>query len=202
MGMSDEWAVVDVLGFEDELLEMLPQPVVSLILLYDVNKVQQTADQWGDDKVPDGLFYVKQTIQNACGTIALLHAMGNNQDTIPIKPGSLMDKYFKDVKGMSPEEAGKLLEGNDDLASSHESSAQEGQTAAPDLSTDVFYHFMALVHKDGKLYELDGRKRGPVDHGATSSDSFVRDASKVCRSFMDKNPNCLDFTAVVLAKLS
>ena len=27
---------------------------------------------------PSDLFYMKQTISNACGTVAMLHAVGNN----------------------------------------------------------------------------------------------------------------------------
>ena len=200
MGMSDEWAVVDVLGFEDELLQMLPQPVKSVILLYDVKKVSE-GDR-GDSSVPEGVFYMEQTIQNACGTIALLHAVGNNLDSIKVTPGSLLDNFFQETKELSPAEIGKKLESNTDLASSHESSAQEGQTAAPDISTDVYYHFIALIQKNGKIYELDGRKSGPVDRGVSSPDSFVSDAASVCKSFIDQNPDCLDFTAVALVKLS
>ena len=36
----------------------------------------------------------------------------------------------------------------------HEESAQEGQTTAPDRDDKVDLHFIAFVHKNGKLYEL------------------------------------------------
>ena len=39
--------------------------------------------------VPDDLFYMKQTIGNACGTIGILHALGNQQHLISFgKPGT------------------------------------------------------------------------------------------------------------------
>ena len=31
---------------------------------------------------PGGLFYMKQTIGNACGTIGVLHALGNKQQQV------------------------------------------------------------------------------------------------------------------------
>ena len=34
-------------------------------------------------------------------------------------------------------------------------------------------HFIALVSKGGHLYEMDGRKAGPVNHGPTTDASFL-----------------------------
>lgn len=36
----------------------------------------------------------------------------------------------------------------------HKELAMEGQTNAPGLDEPVNHHFVALVHKDGHLYEL------------------------------------------------
>lgn len=32
--------------------------------------------------VPDGVFFMKQKIHNACGTFALIHSLANNQSKI------------------------------------------------------------------------------------------------------------------------
>lgn len=45
--------------------------------------------------------------------------------------------------------------------------AQQGVTAAPSADEEVDLHFIAFVHRDGCLYELDGRKAGPINHGAS-----------------------------------
>lgn len=39
-----------------------------------------------------------QTIGNACGTVGLLHALGNNLDAIPLEDGFLKD-FFASTKG-------------------------------------------------------------------------------------------------------
>ena len=38
---------------------------------------------------PKKVFYMKQTISNACGTVALLHSVGNNLDSIKLEDGAL-----------------------------------------------------------------------------------------------------------------
>lgn len=200
MGLSQEWGVVDVIGFDDELLQFLPQPVVALILLYPVSKVQCDGD--GLETVPGDVYFMKQTIGNACGTIALLHAVGNSLEQLSLEPESVLQRFFKKTAEMSPEERGHELETSSEISQTHESSAQAGQTAAPDLTDDVDYHFVAFVHKNGILYQMDGRKCGPIAHGTTSADTLLQDAAVVCKKTMTQNPECLNFTAVALTKLS
>ena len=43
---------------------------------------------------------------------------------------------------------------------------------APD--EDVLHHFTCFVNSNGKLVELDGRKKGPIVRGETTSDNFKR----------------------------
>ena len=100
------------------------------------------------------------------------------------------------------EERGHELENSEEIPEKHESRAHEGQTATPDLQSDVDFHFVAFVQKNGRLYELNGNKQGPVDHGNTSPSAFLSNAAATCRSIMSQNPECLTFTAVALSRLS
>ena len=65
----------------------------------------------------------------------------------------------------------------------------------------VNLHFIAIIHKDGCIYELDGRKPFPINHGSTSPDTFLEDAALVCKKFMDRDPSLLQFNIVALAKV-
>lgn len=38
-----------------------------------------------DKTISSNLFYTKQTVQNACGTVALIHALANNKKTLDIQ---------------------------------------------------------------------------------------------------------------------
>ena len=59
--------------------------------------------------------------------------------------------------------------------------AEEGSTAPPSADAAVDLHFVCFVHRGGSLWELDGRKAGPVLHGASSEASFLSDAVEVVR---------------------
>jgi ubiquitin carboxyl-terminal hydrolase L3 len=53
-----------------------------------------------------------QTISNACGTVAMIHAVANNLDVVGLDDGFL--KNFVDAtKDLSPEERAKKLEGDE-----------------------------------------------------------------------------------------
>jgi hypothetical protein len=55
----------------------------------------------------------------------------------------------------------------------HSSAAVEGQSDAIAEDEDVDTHFVCFSHIDGYLYELDGRKAFPINHGKTSSDHLL-----------------------------
>ena len=200
VGVSSEWAVVDVLGLDDDVLEFVPRPVAALILLFPVSddNITDGRQNKGDEKF-DGVFFMRQTIRNACGTIALIHAVGNNTDKINFEPNSSLKSFIDSTKTLSPDEIGKKLESNEQICSAHETVAQEGQTDAPDINEEVNHHFVAFIQQNGQLYELDGRFSTPINHGSTTDEGFLQDAARVCREYINKNPNNLNFTVVALS---
>jgi len=198
LGVASEYSLVDIIGFDDELLAFVPQPVLAVILLFPVSQADSTEP--GDESLREKCYFVKQTIQNACGTIALLHSVANNVDKLKFSENSAIKKYLDDAASLSSEEKGKLLETNTDICTNHETSAQEGQTEAPELSQDIDFHFVAFVERGGRLYQLDGRKKGPIDHGVSSPATILADAAKVCKEFMARNEQCIQFTSVALVK--
>jgi ubiquitin carboxyl-terminal hydrolase L3 len=52
---------------------------------------------------------------------------------------------------------------------------------------------------DGHLYELDGGKEFPINHGESSPDTLLEDACKVVQKFMARDPEELKFTIIALA---
>ncbi len=69
----------------------------------------------------------------------------------------------------------------------------------PDELEDVNLHFIAFVSYNGHLYELDGCKAQPINHGPTSIDAFLSDAVGVVRQFMARDPTNVRFNMVALA---
>ncbi|XP_065883760.1 ubiquitin carboxyl-terminal hydrolase isozyme L3-like [Dysidea avara] len=206
LGMKPDYQFVDVFGMDPDLLAMIPQPCSAMLLLFPINDKVIAHEKEVEERIKkDGqvvsaqVYFMKQTVGNACGTVGLLHSLGNNLDSITLGDGYLKT-FFEKTKNMSPEERAQFLEADDEIAECHEVSAQEGQTEAPPRDDHTNLHFISFVHKDGHLYELDGRKDFPVNHGATTAANFVQDAAKVVQQFMARDPTEVHFTVVALAK--
>ncbi|EFN89422.1 ubiquitin carboxyl-terminal hydrolase isozyme L3 [Harpegnathos saltator] len=203
LGVPKKWSVIDVYGLDPELLALVPKPVLSVILLYPVaikNEKTEEEEEVAKDKsdTPDSVYHMKQCISNACGTIALVHSVANNLDVLQLDDGFLKT-FLDETKGLSSAERGDRLINAQGIIDIHMESAQEGQTEAPAEDMEVYHHFIAFVHKDGSLYELDGRKPSPINHGSTSPETLLEDAARVCKDYMARDPEEVRFTVVALA---
>ncbi|CAL1680412.1 unnamed protein product [Lasius platythorax] len=204
LGVPKKWSIIDVYSFDSDLLAIIPRPVLAVVLLYPIpaktEKTEEEKEEVKDTKsdAPDSIYHMKQCISNACGTIALLHSVANNLDAIQLEDGFL--KTFLDqTKELSYTERGEHLENAQGIIDTHMESAQEGQTEAPAEDMEVYYHFVAFIHKDGSLYELDGRKPIPINHGSTTPETLLNDAVRICKEYMERDPTEVRFTAVALA---
>uniref|UniRef100_A0A4W5KM75 Ubiquitin carboxyl-terminal hydrolase n=1 Tax=Hucho hucho TaxID=62062 RepID=A0A4W5KM75_9TELE len=207
LGLLPTWQFGDVYGMDPELLSMVPRPVCAVLLLFPVTEKYESfrleeeakIKAQGQDVSPD-VYFMKQTIGNACGTIGLIHAVANNQEHLEFETDSPLKMFLVQSTKLSPENKATFLEKDESIRVTHESSAQEGQTEAPSLDEKVDLHFIAFVNVGGHLYELDGRKPFPISHGKTSEVHFLEDATEVCKTFMARDPQELRFTVVALSK--
>ncbi|XP_063986407.1 ubiquitin carboxyl-terminal hydrolase isozyme L3 [Diachasmimorpha longicaudata] len=205
LGVPDKFSLVDVYGLDGDLLAMVPRPVLALILLYpDCGKASAyTADlvtkiKDEGQEVSPNVFHMEQSVSNACGTVALVHAIANNQDRIDLDDG-ILKTFLEKAKDLSFSERGELLVNTaSKIIDAHEQLAQEGQTQAPQEDAPVYHHFVAFVEKDGSLYELDGRKPFPINYGPTTKDDLLENATKVCGEYMARDPEEVRFTMIAL----
>lgn len=103
-------------------------------------------------------------IGNACGTIGLLHAISNSRAASAVQAGTPLAQLLEAARSAPQEQRPQLLETCDALRDAHAQTAGEGQTAAPEAHAQVDLHFVAFVRgPSGKLIELDGRRRGPIE---------------------------------------
>ena len=58
---------------------------------------------------------------------------------------------------------------------------------------------MYCSHKDGCLYEMDGRKSFPINHGATTPETLLQDACAVIKEFLERDPGESGFAVTALA---
>nr|CCA23188.1 ubiquitin carboxylterminal hydrolase putative [Albugo laibachii Nc14] len=197
----------DVLSTEEWALEMVPQPVAAVIFLFPIkDETEAFAKDEALKQKNSGLnksknvFYIKQTIGNACGTIAMLHAVGNIRHSITFPPKSYLQKFFTLCDGKTPAEIGAILEQSDELETVHESAARRGQSEQLQTVDDpINTHFICFSCVDDRLYELDGRKEDAIEHGESSPATLLQDACRVIKGFIARDPDEVRFTIMALA---
>lgn len=166
----------DVFSLDDpSLLAFLPRPALALLLVFPVTSTYEKHRHDEDASRPEyngsgegeEVVWFKQTIRNACGLIGLLHSVTNGVAREHIGEGSDLDKLLKEAIPLKPIERAELLYGSKALEAAHQTAAQKGDTAAPAAGTSIDLHFVAFVkNKSGDCWELDGRRRGPLNRGS------------------------------------
>lgn len=87
LGVSDRLEFIDVLSIQDEeLLGMIPRPVLALIVIFPEEDTARTIDSSSKTclpcrEYPNEMMWFEQTIDNACGLYAILHAVSNGAAT-------------------------------------------------------------------------------------------------------------------------
>ncbi|KAJ8774396.1 hypothetical protein K2173_012470 [Erythroxylum novogranatense] len=190
----------DVYGLDEELLQLVPKPVLAVLLVYPYNK-EREAERIQQDNVmmePNRkVYFMKQTVGNACGTIGLLHGVGNMTSNIKLSEGSFLDRFFKATASMDPFQRAVFLENDREMEVAHSIAATAGETEALDW---VDEHYICFTCVDGELFELDGEKSGPISHGPTSPGSLLQDAAKVFAGIIQQNPHSLNFNVMAISK--
>lgn len=193
----------DVLSTEDWALEMIPQPAVGVLMLFPIKDASEQYQQEEEERiikdgqeVSPGVYYMKQIVGNACGTVGILHSIANARSSVVIKPDSYLQRFFEKTANMSPDEIAQYVNDDDEIEKAHGSATTEGQS---ELVMDVEKHFVCFSVVDGHLYELDGRKKFPINHGPCESSELLKKATEVIKGFMERDPGEVNFSMVALA---
>uniref|UniRef100_A0A1B6LCB9 Ubiquitin carboxyl-terminal hydrolase n=1 Tax=Graphocephala atropunctata TaxID=36148 RepID=A0A1B6LCB9_9HEMI len=208
MGVPEKWQVTDVYGLDEDMLAIVPRPVLSLMLLFPTSQnyedhcVNENANiEEKGQKKSSNIYYMKQYLHNACGTVAVIHSVANNLSKIQLNDGCLKDFLFGSTN-LSPEERGELLQKHEGIIEAHKAVASEGQTGPPRADSEVDYHFIAFVCCDGQLYELDGERPFPIARGSSSPETLLEDAARVIKEFMARDPDNVNFSLMALTSAS
>jgi ubiquitin carboxyl-terminal hydrolase L3 len=204
------FAFSDIWSMDDEALNFVSQPTLAVIMLFPVTDSyeayrinQQKQVESVGQTVSDKVFFLRQTIGNACGTIGLLHALGNNAQVLGLDESTPLGRLMRDVNAeKDPNLRGAVLEKSEELELLHGEEANSGQSKVPSADDDVILHFACFVEKDGELYELDGRKPWPINHGKLGNQDLLHKSAEVIRQFMDREPESLNFTMISLGPSS
>ncbi|KIX03396.1 uncharacterized protein Z518_06948 [Rhinocladiella mackenziei CBS 650.93] len=183
LGLSPALSFQDAYSLTDpDLVALLPRPASALLFIYPETETSKAFQAKQNEVEPDydgsgpeePVMFYRQIIQHACGLIGLLHCITNGAAADFIQEGSDLDKLVQDITPLKPTERAQFLHDSDLLEEAHAAAAQTGDTTAPPLGEDPNHAFIAFVKgKDGRLWELEGSRKGPVDRGQLSDDEDV-----------------------------
>ena len=95
-----------------------------------------------------------------------------------------------------------MLERSDELEDLHQEAANDDDVTSSAVDANLNNHFITfVVGKNNNLYELDGRKETPINHGPSTPETLLQDACKVIQErFFARDPSGL-FAMTVLTKI-
>ncbi|KAI1470589.1 ubiquitin carboxyl-terminal hydrolase [Daldinia caldariorum] len=213
LGLSKALQIHDVYSItEPELLAFVPRPALALLLVFPVSATYESHRLAEDSTAPDyagsgsgePVLWYKQTIRNACGLMGLLHAVSNGPARGFVEPNTPLDRLIKASIPLPPPDRSALLERTPELAAAHQEAAAQGATAAPDARDDVDLHYVCFVKsgRDGTLWELDGRRKGPIARGQLADDEDVLSEKALLwgpLQFLERGGGDMRFSCVALA---
>ncbi|XP_041374468.1 ubiquitin carboxyl-terminal hydrolase isozyme L5-like [Gigantopelta aegis] len=164
--------VEEIWSMDPESFQNL-KPVHGLIFLF----------KWVPDKEPEGsivkdsrlekIFFAKQVINNACATQAILSILLNACHS-DVELGETLTSFKEFAQSFDPSLRGLSLSNSDVIRQVHNSFARQQMFEFDEKQSkkdDDVFHFVGYIPIEGRLYELDGLKEGPVDLGAIPANS-------------------------------
>ncbi|KAI0102436.1 ubiquitin C-terminal hydrolase L3, partial [Nemania sp. FL0031] len=203
LGMSKRLAFHDLLTLspsDSELLAFVPRPALALVLVIPAPNVYRVLIDEEEKDIPahdkkgeeeDVMFY-HQTIVNACGLYATLHAVSNGDAKRFVEPGTHIARLIEKCTPMNRAQRIEALESDDELAAAHASVASRGDTAPPaDATIEPDFAYMTFLksHKSGRVFQLEGCRKAPVDLGCVlgeDEDMLSEKALNAVKKFVEE----------------
>ncbi|KAK3985204.1 putative ubiquitin carboxyl-terminal hydrolase 1 [Cladorrhinum sp. PSN332] len=215
LGASEHLRFEDVYTLDDP--QLLPRPALAAILVipttpkFEAKKAafESTRFDYAGKGENEPVIWFKQTINNACGLYAILHALSNGtarqliNNVATTDSGSLLDRLLLECIPHSPDERTRILEDSIELEEAYAAVARKGDSAVPDHAQDeVDFHYICLTSSgDGRLYELDGDSKGPVSQGVNldpAGDILGPNGLASIKAHIDHEDNSIGFNLMVL----
>ncbi|XP_010188373.1 PREDICTED: ubiquitin carboxyl-terminal hydrolase isozyme L5, partial [Mesitornis unicolor] len=166
--------VEEIWSLEPENFEKL-KPVHGLIFLFKWQPGEEPAGSVVQDSRLDTLFFAKQVINNACATQAIVSVLLNcaHQD---IHLGETLSEFKEFSQSFDAAMKGLALSNSEVIRQVHNSFARQQMfefDAKSSAKEEDAFHFVSYVPVNGRLYELDGLREGPIDLGACNQDDWI-----------------------------
>ncbi|NWX07172.1 UCHL5 hydrolase, partial [Caloenas nicobarica] len=189
--------VEEIWSLEPENFEKL-KPVHGLIFLFKWQPGEEPAGSVVQDSRLDTIFFAKQVINNACATQAIVSVLLNcaHQD---IHLGETLSEFKEFSQSFDAAMKGLALSNSEVIRQVHNSFARQQMfefDAKSSAKEEDAFHFVSYVPVNGRLYELDGLREGPIDLGACNQDDWISAVRPVIEKRIQNNVIHLTFSLV------
>ncbi|KAF1402358.1 Ubiquitin carboxyl-terminal hydrolase isozyme L5, partial [Spheniscus magellanicus] len=189
--------VEEIWSLEPENFEKL-KPVHGLIFLFKWQPGEEPAGSVVQDSRLDTIFFAKQVINNACATQAIVSVLLNcaHQD---IHLGETLSEFKEFSQSFDAAMKGLALSNSEVIRQVHNSFARQQMfefDAKSSAKEEDAFHFVSYVPVNGRLYELDGLREGPIDLGACNQDDWISAVRPVIEKRIQNNVINLTFSVL------
>lgn len=182
LGLSSSLQFYDVYSLDEpELLAHIPRPALALLVIiplttaWDQNR--KAEDEYKQDYAGSGpeepVIWFKQTIGHACGSIGLLHCLINGPAVEFITPNSDLSNVRDQAIPLTMDRRAEMLYNNTPFEIAHKSVQEDGDSQVDPSVERNGGHFVSFVKSRGRLWELEGSRKGPLDRGSLGDEEDV-----------------------------
>lgn len=179
--------VEEIWSLDQEHFEDL-QPVQGLIFLFKWQPGEEPSGSVVQDSRLDTLFFAKQVINNACATQAIVSILLNTAHP-DVRLGETLSEFKEFTQSFDAAMKGLALSNSEVIRQVHNSFARQQMfefDAKSSTKDDDAFHFVSYVPLNGRLYELDGLRDGPIDLGPCNQDDWIGVVRPVIEKRMQK----------------
>ncbi|KAJ3336016.1 Ubiquitin carboxyl-terminal hydrolase bap1 [Gonapodya sp. JEL0774] len=147
------------------------------------------------------VFFAKQIIQNACATQAILSILMNAD----IELGPMLTEFRDFTSMLDAETRGLAITNSEQMRHVHNAFAgsdpfvNEGSSNDPEDAEELF-HFVSYLYRNGAVWELDGLRSGPINHGPATPTTWISQLSTILQRRMSAQPTNIKFSLQVLRR--
>jgi len=138
--------------------------IYGLVFLFKWQQQPGAAQKPTVDAADHGLFFAQQVIQNACATQAILSIL-LNVPSEKLDLGPHLKEFKEFTAALDPQMRGLAISNLEPIRKAHNSFRQQSSfeiVQDKDAKGEDAFHFIGYICHEGKVYELDGLKPGPV----------------------------------------
>uniref|UniRef100_A0A7N8YAH4 Ubiquitin carboxyl-terminal hydrolase n=1 Tax=Mastacembelus armatus TaxID=205130 RepID=A0A7N8YAH4_9TELE len=176
--------VEEIWSMEPENFDNL-KPVHGLIFLFKWQPGEEPAGSIVQDSRLDHIFFAKQVINNACATQAIVSVLLNCSHPDMLL-GDTLTEFREFSQSFDAAMKGLALSNSEVIRQVHNGFARQQMfefDAKSSAKDEDAFHFVSYVPVNGRLYELDGLREGPIDLGACSQDDWISAVRPTCYHF-------------------